>query len=143
MAFAIAAERQGRRLAATFLLLAAACTSAAPDHSSAPPRSASAGDHVEGMFDVGGHRLYMECEGNGSPRVVFLHGVGGQASDWNATLTGLNGIPTCNYDRLNAGRSDLDPRRHRAIDSVRDLEALLDVAGVEPPYVLVPIRSAA
>ena len=28
----------------------------------------------EGLFDVGGHKLYLKCEGSGSSTVVFLHG---------------------------------------------------------------------
>lgn len=79
----------------------------------------------------------MECRGTGRPTVLFLHGVGGQSADWAATLSDLQGIRTCNYDRVNVGRSDVDPGRHKAIDSVEDLHALLDVAGVNPPYVLV------
>ena len=101
------------------------------------PTSAPEDQAIEGLFDVGDHRLFLECRGDGSPTVVFLHGVGGRASDWDATLTGLTDLPTCNYDRLNVGRSDRDPGRHQVRDSVRDLDALLDVADVEPPYLLV------
>lgn len=95
------------------------------------------GNHIEGLFDVGSHRLFMECQGTGSPTIVFLHGVGGKSTDWAATLSELQGTRTCNYDRLNVGQSDADPGRHKAIDSVEDLSAVLDVAGVDPPYLLV------
>ena len=43
----------------------------------------------------------------------------------------------CTYDRLNVGRSDTVPGRHTGSGSVRDLDALLDAAGVPPPYVLI------
>jgi hypothetical protein len=29
---------------------------------------------IEGRFDVGDYKLYMHCEGSGSPTVVYLHG---------------------------------------------------------------------
>jgi pimeloyl-ACP methyl ester carboxylesterase len=38
---------------------------------------------------------------------------------------------------VNVGRSDSDPGRHTGADSVRDLHALLEVAGVPGPYLLV------
>ena len=28
---------------------------------------------IEGTFDVGDYKLYMRCEGTGSPTVVYLH----------------------------------------------------------------------
>jgi pimeloyl-ACP methyl ester carboxylesterase len=101
------------------------------------PTSASADQRIEGLFSVGDHRLFLECHGAGSPTVVFLHGVGGGSADWFATLAQLPGVPACIYDRLNVGRSDHDQGRHQAIDSVNDLRALLDAAGVNPPYLLV------
>jgi pimeloyl-ACP methyl ester carboxylesterase len=130
-----------RTLAIAIGLAVAACSSTSPETptptDAAEQTPSRSDDPVEGLFDVGAHRLYMECRETGSPTVVFLHGVGGQASDWGATLADLTDMPTCNYDRLNVGRSDLDPGRHQAIDSVEDLEALLGVAEVEPPYLLV------
>ena len=146
MAFSIAAERRGRRSVMMSLLLplglaAVACSSSAPEpvstHTAAVQTASQSGKVVERMYDVWDHRLFMQCRGAGSPTIVFLHGVGGQASDWDATLTGLADLPTCNYDRLNAGHSGHDPGRHRVKDSVQDLDALLEVAGVEPPYLLV------
>ena len=29
---------------------------------------------IEGRFDVGDYKLYMRCEGSGSPTVVYFHG---------------------------------------------------------------------
>jgi len=101
------------------------------------PTSASDDRTIEGLFDVGDHRLFLECRGGAGPTIVFLHGVGGQSSDWAATVAGLPDLRTCIYDRLNAGRSDRDPGRHEVVDSVEDLDALMEAAGLEPPYVLV------
>ena len=132
-----------RALALAIGLALAACTNTPSGSTSRvyPPTgavSASADQTTDGLFDVGGHRLYMECEGDGSPTIVFLHGAfGGTSRDWSATLAHLSGVATCNYDRLNVGASDRDHGRHTVTDSVADLELLLDVAGVDPPYLLV------
>ena len=29
---------------------------------------------IDGKFDVGGHKLYMRCRGDGSPTIVYMHG---------------------------------------------------------------------
>ena len=37
---------------------------------------------TEKDVDVGGYRLFLHCEGTGSPTVVFENGFGGIESDW-------------------------------------------------------------
>ena len=34
------------------------------------------------MIDVGGHRLYIECTGSGSPTVILQAGLGASSSSW-------------------------------------------------------------
>ena len=132
-------RRAGAHLMVTLLAVVAfACSgNGEPTNTSDIATGSPSQDHVEGLYDVGSHRLFMECRGAGSPTVVFLHGVGGGSADWFATLAQLPEVPSCIYDRLNAGRSDHDPGRSQAIDSVDDLHALLGAAGVKPPYLLV------
>jgi pimeloyl-ACP methyl ester carboxylesterase len=102
---------------------------------------AAASGEIDGGFDVGGHKLHLRCEGEGSPgspTVVYLHGLGGDGSDVESVSVPLaSRVRVCTYDRVNAGRSDSDPGRHTGADSVRDLHALLDAAGVAGPYLLV------
>jgi pimeloyl-ACP methyl ester carboxylesterase len=119
-----------------------ASDSADSDATPAPTTTQSAASGViDGSFDVGGHKLHLRCEGTGSPgspTVVYLHGLGGDGSDVksiNAQLASKTRI--CTYDRLNVGRSDSDAGRHTGADSVADLHALLDAAGVPGPYLLV------
>jgi hypothetical protein len=77
--------------------------------------SASSGEAVSGLYEVGGHRLFLQCTGRGSPTVVLQH----------------------------VGRSD-SPRGHvSARESVADLHELLAAADVDPPYVLVSFPSPA
>ena len=99
---------------------------------------ATATGTIDGMFDVGGHKLHLECQGSGSPTLVYLHGLGGNsegAASIYAPLT--DRIRVCVYDRLNAGRSDSEGDRHTGADSVQDLHALLDAAAVRGPYLLL------
>jgi pimeloyl-ACP methyl ester carboxylesterase len=107
------------------------------------PANSSPNDEIEGRFDVGGYKLYMRCEGSGSPTVVYLHGWIRESASGGASNAGV--IPSmlrdehriCVYDRANVDRSDDVPGLRTGESSVRDLHRLLDAAGVEPPYVLL------
>jgi pimeloyl-ACP methyl ester carboxylesterase len=97
---------------------------------------------LEGSFDVGGHKLYMRCEGSGSPTVVYFHGFvdsRGGGSQNAGSIPGLlsKGNRVCVYDRANVGRSDRVPGPLSGKSSVADLHGLLAVAKVPPPYVLL------
>ena len=122
----------------------------APASSSTPttPGSSTAGarpplDVVEGSFDVGGHSLFMRCEGSGSPTVVYLHGSindgnfipRNSASSFAQLLASEH--RTCIYDRRNVGDSDTVDAVQLPQDALRDLHRLLDAAGIDAPYVLV------
>ena len=95
----------------------------------------------QGLFDVGGHKLYMECRGEGSPTVVYLHGSvrdrGGRrnAGDVPALLDDRQQV--CVYDRANVGRSQSVPGPLTGRDSAKDLHSLLAAAGMNGPYVLL------
>lgn len=96
---------------------------------------------IKGRFEVGGHRLYMECRGTGSPTVVYLHGSvrvrGGRrnAGEVPALLDDRHRV--CVYDRANVGASDQVDGPLTGKDSATDLHALLSRAGVSGPYVLL------
>jgi pimeloyl-ACP methyl ester carboxylesterase len=96
---------------------------------------------IEGSFDVGGRKLYMECRGSGSPTVVYLHGSvrvrGGRRNAGEVPALLDNRRRVCVYDRANVGRSDSVPGPVTGVDSAKDLHALLGTAEVEGPYVLL------
>ena len=134
-----------RRLIAILVLgvLVASCSGAGDTDDRATTRSpattqAAAAGTIDGLFDVGGHQLYLACQGSGSPTLVYLHGLGddseGAASIY-APLTDRARV--CVYDRANVGKSGSEPGRHTGADSVRELHALLDAAAVRGPYLLV------
>jgi pimeloyl-ACP methyl ester carboxylesterase len=89
-------------------------------------------------FDVGGHSLYLECAGTGSPTIVFLHGIGGDRTHGDALLRSFSGrLRVCTYDRANMGLSDRVEGVLLGADAANDLGALLAAADIAPPYVLV------
>ena len=104
---------------------------------------ATSGPVIEGLFDAGGHRLYLKCSGSGSPTVVFLHG--SVRSEGDAGHESAGPIPSqlderhrfCVYDRANVGRSESVSGRLTGSDSARDLHTLLRSAKVPGPYVLL------
>src|SRR5215211_5916397 len=92
----------------------------------------------EGIFDLpNGRSLYIECQGSGSPTVVFEVGQGEPRSDalyLQGTLA--RKYMTCTYDRANTGESSKAPTPRTAGEIVSDLHQLLETAEVPGPYVL-------
>ena len=125
----------------------ASCGRSGSRHAGAAPAPSTAGrpnsdsDAMEGLFDVGGHKLYIKCEGSGSPAVVYLHGIivtrGGSQS--SGLIPGFlrDRARVCIYDRANVGFSDAVPGPITGKDAVSDLHKLLDAAHVRGPYVLL------
>jgi pimeloyl-ACP methyl ester carboxylesterase len=101
-------------------------------------------DVIDGSFDVGSYELYMRCTGTGSPTVVYLHGfVDDPGFAGHSSALGIQDLldedyRTCVYDRANVGLSDNVEGPLDGESSVADLRALLQAAGVDPPYVLLP-----
>ena len=97
----------------------------------------------EGLFDVGGHKLYLKCEGSGSFTVVWLHGFietpgGGDGQNAGLVPSFLRDYArVCLYDRANVGRSGSLPGPLTGKASVEDLHRLLAAAHTPGPYVLV------
>src|SRR4051794_23181215 len=90
------------------------------------------------LIDVGGHRLYIECTGTGSPVVVLQSGLGESSSYWGRIAPALAPSTTvCAYDRAGHGRSDSVAAPQDAIALATDLHTLLERADVPGPYVVV------
>jgi pimeloyl-ACP methyl ester carboxylesterase len=130
-------------------------------------RSCSTGSLLIGLVDIGGRRLYLECQGVGSPTVMLESGAGNGADPWSMdplepagsrrmVLPAVAGFTrVCAYDRpgitlsINPAhphaqaekpfpsRSDPVPMPRTAGDIVTDLHALLQATAVPAPYVLV------
>lgn len=93
---------------------------------------------IEGLFDVGGYRLYLRCTGRGSPTVVMDASLGADSGTWSAVEPLLARYTrVCVYDRAGVGRSDPGPVPRTSRTMADELTTLLHVAGVPGPYVLV------
>ena len=126
-------------------LMAVACTDSGSNHFSAS------------VVDIGGGRkMYMECDGVGTPTVLLISGKGNRADTWSTNpVDSLKNEATvfrqavrftrvCAYDRPltigvngEASRSGPVPEPVTAKDGVADLHALLAAAQVQGPYVIV------
>lgn len=87
---------------------------------------------------VDGHRLHLNCQGSGSPTVVFDAGLGGSSLDWTLVQPEVAEFTrACAYDRAGYAWSDPGPLPRDSSNIVRDLEQLLGNGSVAAPYVLV------
>lgn len=91
------------------------------------------------LVDMGGYKLHIYCEGNGSGPVVILDsGIGGFSLEWVPVQRLLSRqVRVCAYDRAGYGWSDPGPSPRTTDQIVEELHTLLQEAGVSPPYVLV------
>jgi pimeloyl-ACP methyl ester carboxylesterase len=91
------------------------------------------------MVDIGGRRLHLVTAGEGLPAVVIIPALADNVLQWLPVAEEVaSETQVCVYDRAEVGWSDPPPRGRRTLDGMADdLYALLDVAGIPPPYVLV------
>lgn len=87
---------------------------------------------------IGKHSLHLNCQGRGSPAVVFDSGLGGTSLDWALVQPEVAGFTrACTYDRAGYGWSGRGPRPRSSARIVSELNSLLGYGGVAPPYILV------
>jgi pimeloyl-ACP methyl ester carboxylesterase len=90
------------------------------------------------LVDIGGRRLYLQCEGTGSPVVILQAGLGGSSASWAHIQPEIARTTTvCSYDRAGHNRSDDAPAPQDGNAIATDLHDLLTKAGIAGPYVLV------
>jgi pimeloyl-ACP methyl ester carboxylesterase len=90
------------------------------------------------LYPVEGHQLHMICMGEGSPTVILEAGGGHFSTLWARVQPVVaQSTRVCAYDRAGYGWSEPGPEPRDAQQIASELHALLGVAGVEPPYVLV------
>jgi pimeloyl-ACP methyl ester carboxylesterase len=90
------------------------------------------------MIDVGGTRLHLIDRGAKGPAVVFESGISATCLNWTQVRSQTERFArACTYDRAWLGWSEAarSPRITGAI--IDELHALLDHAGISPPYILV------
>ena len=90
------------------------------------------------LVDIGGASLHLYCVGQGSPTVVLEAGLGLGLVTWREVQPQVSQVTrACSYDRAGYGWSDPGPLPRTSSRISAELEALLDRAGVQGPYVLV------
>jgi pimeloyl-ACP methyl ester carboxylesterase len=93
---------------------------------------------VERRIRVNGHELFLRCTGTGVPVVILEAGLSDSTEVWGRVQElASDRTRVCSYDRLGNGKSGRAGRTRNPLEAVADLRALLDKAGVPPPYVLV------
>ena len=90
------------------------------------------------LVDVAGRKTHIDCQGEGSPAVILNSGLGDTYLSWSKVQPQIAKFTrVCSYDRAGLGYSDSssEPRTSKVI--AQELHALLQAAGVAPPYILV------
>ena len=89
-------------------------------------------------FDVGGFKMHIDCAGEGSPTVILDSGLGDTYLSWSKVQPQIAKFTrVCSYDRAGLGFSDASPQPRTSKVFAGELHALLQAAGIAPPYVLV------
>jgi pimeloyl-ACP methyl ester carboxylesterase len=90
------------------------------------------------LVNVGGRKMHIDCTGQGDPTVILDSGLGDSYLSWRKVQPEIAKFTrVCSYDRAGIGYSESSshPRTARVI--AEELHALLQAAGVAPPYILV------
>jgi alpha/beta hydrolase fold len=103
-----------------------------------PPTTISPTEDFDGMVEVAGHAVHLQCFGSGAPTVLLELGAGQELSSWNSTLPLMaEGNRACGYERAGTGTSEPgeEPRTSQVIAD--ELSELIANAGLATPIVLV------
>ena len=122
-----------------------ACTASPgsrPDPDVSPPATGSESSPTPAtdakLVDVGGHRLWIECQGSGSPTVILEGGLGVYSGTWIAVMPTVGRVTrVCRFDRAGLGQSERGPMPRTSKRMVAELHTLLAKGGIDGPYVLV------
>jgi pimeloyl-ACP methyl ester carboxylesterase len=89
-------------------------------------------------YDVGGHRLHLDCRGTGGPTVVLQNGLGEISASWiRITEKVARTTRVCAYDRAGQGWSEDAESPQDGLGAAQDLHTLLARAHEAGPFVLV------
>jgi pimeloyl-ACP methyl ester carboxylesterase len=90
------------------------------------------------MIDIGGRRLHVYETGQGSPTVLLDAGIAATSLSWRPVQAEIARFTrVASYDRAGLGWSDANSKPLTLSGLVDDLQSLLRVAQLPPPYILV------
>lgn len=88
------------------------------------------------LIDIGGYKLHLYSRGEGTITVVIDHSLGG--IDGYFLIEKIAKITkVCIYDRAGYGWSHQSPKPRCSQQIVQELNTLLTLGKIEPPYILV------
>lgn len=117
-----------------------ATPAATPTQAASPPPGVVREPGVlRGHVSVGDASVWLECLGTGSPTVILETGLGGSSGNWIDLQRALSTTTrACRYDRVGIAQSDGPGIKTITVGTRADeLNALLEAASVDGPYVLV------
>jgi len=95
-------------------------------------------DGPAGRFSVNGREMALHCSSGPPPTLVIDAALGDSSEDWESIARDLSTqAAVCIYDRAGYGESDPSPLPRSPTTNARDLRTLLNVAGVQPPFVII------
>lgn len=104
----------------------------------ADKRAASAYPPPGKLVDVGGHRLHLQIQGNGSPVIVMEAGSGETSLSWRNIPAELSKYATVvSYDRAGYAWSEPAASERTGDNVVNELRTALRAEGLTGPYLLV------
>jgi pimeloyl-ACP methyl ester carboxylesterase len=90
------------------------------------------------MIDIGGAHLHLLATGASGPPVIFESGISATCLNWVQIQTEVERFAQAyTYDRASLGWSDAVDTPRTTSRIVNELRALLQAAGISPPYILV------
>jgi pimeloyl-ACP methyl ester carboxylesterase len=103
-----------------------------------------------GLISINNHDLYLTADGPdripGKPVVILVSGIGGSTSSWPLVIRNLTPfIRVYIHDRAGLGNSEIDPLANQnrpgayAEKAAEELDKLLVKAGIDGPFILVPM----
>lgn len=123
---------------ASCVILAAGCAGTDSDAPPSATKSSASSPVIDGLIDIGGRSLYLQCLGTGGPTVIFEAGLTGDHRTWDEIVNRLSShMRVCAYDRANIAPSEPARKPRTARDMVVDLRRLLPAAHEKPPYLVV------
>ncbi len=90
------------------------------------------------FVNLGLHRMYIDCRGESEPTVLIDVGLGDASVNWLPVIEKIEPeTRVCLYDRAGYGYSDSGPGFRTTAQIAYELHALLELAKIPGPYVLV------
>src|SRR6516164_5656919 len=118
------------RISIVFFFAVANCTP--------PAFSQTAPKPLGKLVDLGGHRLHVNCTGQGGPTIVVENGLGDFSFDWSLVQSSVSAFARiCTYDRSGYAWSDPGPKPRTYAQLNLELHDALNRLGEHRPLILV------